>query len=97
MIVFVHQQLDGADRFCIRNAGLVRRILQDASNVVLVLQGHQHAGGYRRIEGIHYYTLKEMVDGSGETNSSYAIVEVFDNLDVAVTGYRRAVSKDLAA
>jgi hypothetical protein len=42
------------------------------------------------------YTLKAMVDGSGNQNNSYAIVQVFDDGSISITGYRKAVSKNLS-
>ena len=36
-----------------------------------------------------------MIEGAGQGNSSYAIVEIHDNRDIAVTGYRRAAGKKL--
>jgi hypothetical protein len=36
-----------------------------------------------------------MVEGFGEENNSYAIVEIRDNHDITVTGYRRAISRKL--
>jgi hypothetical protein len=36
-----------------------------------------------------------MVDGSGSQNNSYAIVEVFDDGSISITGYRKAVTKKL--
>jgi hypothetical protein len=36
-----------------------------------------------------------MVEGSGEENNSYAIVEIRENHAITVTGYRRALSKKL--
>ena len=96
VIVFVHQLLDGEDRRCVRNAAQVRRVLQESERVLAVFQGHHHDGQYSLIEGIHYYTLKAMVDGAGEENSSYAIVEVLENHDIVVTGYRRAVGRKMS-
>ena len=64
--------------------------------VLAVFQGHFHKGGYKLIEGIHYYTLIAMVDGSGLENNSYAIVEVLNNHNMIVTGYRKAVSRELS-
>jgi len=94
-IVFIHQQLDGAGAHYVKNAADVRRILQKHGNVLAVFQGHNHAGHYSLIEGIHYYTLRAMVEGTGEKNSSYAIVEIHDDLGITVTGYRRALSRKL--
>jgi predicted phosphodiesterase len=89
VIVFVHQRLDGSDDLSVRNAAAVRGVLQDSQRVQAVFQGHHHAGGYRLLEGIHYYTLKAMVDGSGLENSAYAVVEVMSDRSLVVTGYRK--------
>lgn len=95
VIAFIHQQLDGKGSHYVKNAEDVRKVLQEHKKVLAVFQGHNHAGHYSRIEGIHYYTLKAMVEGQGEQNSSYAVVEVHDNHDIVVTGYRKAVGKAL--
>ncbi|RQW01932.1 hypothetical protein EH222_14255 [candidate division KSB1 bacterium] len=97
VIVFVHQQLDGDGDHCVRNAAALRQILQARQNFLAVFQGHNHAGGYGLIENAHYYTLKAMVEGSGAENNSYAIVEVYDDLCIAVTGYYQAASKKMAS
>ncbi|MHC4604996.1 MAG: metallophosphoesterase family protein, partial [Planctomycetota bacterium] len=94
-IVFIHQLLDGTGSHFVKNAGEVRAILQSSGKVPAVFQGHQHSGGCSQIEGIHYYTLKAMVEGPGPENSSYAIVEVRPDRSITVTGYRKAVSKQL--
>ncbi len=97
-IGFVHQRLDGQGNAAfVKNAPAVREVLEGSEKVLAVFQGHDHAGAHREIEGIHYYTLKGLVDGSGEENNSYAVAEVRSNGDIAVTGYRRAVSKELEA
>jgi len=95
VIVFVHQQLDGQGDHTIRNAASVRHILQQSNKVLAIFQGHNHAGFYSRIEGIHYYTLKAMVEGSGEDNNSYAVIDIQNNLNITVTGYRKALSTEL--
>lgn len=95
-IVFVHQRLDGEGSHYVRNAAAVRGVLGEPSGVIAVFQGHDHGGGYRFLDGIHYCTLKAMVEGPGAANSAYALVEVFDDLRVAVTGFRREPSRELA-
>jgi len=94
-IIFVHQQTDGQGDHFVKNAADVRLNLQKDKKVLAVFQGHNHAGHYSYIEGIHYYTLKAMVEGDGEENNSYAIVEIYDDYSITVTGYRRALSKIL--
>ena len=95
VIVFIHQLLDGEGDVFVKNADQVRKILQDSTKVLAVFQGHHHEGSYRNIEDIHYYTLKAVVEGSGAENNSYAIVEVFPDHSITITGYRKAISKKL--
>ncbi|MEX2640501.1 MAG: metallophosphoesterase [Balneolales bacterium] len=96
VIICIHQLLDSGEEReggeYIGNGSQVRRILESNPGVMAVFQGHQHRGQYHLVHDIHYYTLKAMVEGSGPDNSSYAIVEVFDDLSMAITGYRRADS-----
>jgi hypothetical protein len=95
VIVFIHQLLDGAGDLYVNNAAEVRAVLQESGKVVAVFQGHHHAGAYNGIEGIHYYTLKGVVEGQGQENNSYAVVEVRSDRSLVVTGHRRAVSREL--
>ncbi len=95
-IVFIHQLLDGAGPVYVKNAESVRRILEQCGKVPAVFQGHHHEGSYRLINGIHYYTLRAMVEGPGPENNSYAIVEVLPDGGITITGYQRATGMDLA-
>jgi predicted phosphodiesterase len=95
VIVLIHQLLDGTGSYYVKNAVEVRQILEQSGRVLAVLQGHFHEGSYSRIEGIHYYTLKALIEGPGPDNNSYAIVEVRPDMNITITGYRKAVSKQL--
>ncbi len=95
VVVFVHQQLDEDESHSVVNAATVRGILQVTGKVLAVFQGHNHKGSYSCIEGIHYYTLKALVEGSGKENNSYAIAEVRKDRSIVVTGYRKAVGKTM--
>jgi predicted phosphodiesterase len=94
-IIFIHQLLDGTGAVYVNNAADIRRILEQSGKVMAVFQGHHHEGSYSYIEGIHYYTLKAMVEGPGPKNNSYSIVEILPDQSITVTGYRKAVSKQL--
>jgi len=96
VILFVHQQLDGIGSAYINNAEEVRQILEQSGKILFVFQGHYHPGSYSHIGQIHYYTLKALVEGPGSENNSYALVEVRPDRSITVTGYRKAVSKQLA-
>ena len=92
-VIFVHQLLDGEGNHYINNAAEVRQILENSEKVLAVFQGHQHDGQYNIINGIHYYTLPAVVEGSGRENSAYAIVEIYHDNSIAVIGYHKAPSK----
>ena len=94
-IVFVHQQLDGETSHCIKNAAEIRDILEENQNVLAVFHGHNHAGHYSHMEGIHYYTLKAVIEGSGAENNAYATATVYDDHSIVITGYRNAESMNL--
>jgi hypothetical protein len=96
VVVFVHQRLDGAGPVFVKNAPQVRQILHASDRVLAVFQGHDHEGDYRQLDGIPYYTLKAVVEGSGPDNNSYALVEVHPDRSITVTGYRKASSTRLS-
>ncbi len=93
-IVLLHQLLDGEGAQYVNNAAEVRKVLEASGTTLAVFQGHHHGGGYSRIEGIHYYTLRAMVEGSGPENNAYAIVEVGPGR-IVVEGYRRAAGRTM--
>jgi predicted MPP superfamily phosphohydrolase len=97
-VIFLHHRLDTppVDKlYCPNNADIVRKMLEDAGNVVIVFQGHYHEGGLSRLNNIHYYTLKALIEGSGPENNNYAIVEIDKDLIVHIKGYRKTESLDL--
>jgi hypothetical protein len=96
VIVFCHQRLDGTKDECVRNAEEVRAVIEAPRKVLAAFHGHDHPGGQSLINGIHYYTLRAVVEGSGPEANSYAVVEVFEDLTISVTGFRRAVTVGLA-
>ena len=97
VIVFIHQLLDGTGSVYVKNAAQVRQILEASGKVLAVFQGHHHSGSYSSIAGIHYYTLKAVVEGRGPENSSYAIAEVLSDSSITVIGYRKAESTQLGS
>ena len=75
VFVFVHALLDDMDNpHVIRNAGDVRRILEQSGKHIIVFQGHMHSGHESEKNGIGYHTMKAIVDG--RTHLCYWIVEV---------------------
>ncbi len=87
-IVFVHQRLDVAGHYGVKNAPNVRAIFERAGNVRAVFQGHYHRNDYRNIGDIHYVTLVAMVEGSGAEHNGYSVVSVHQDAGIQVTGFR---------
>ncbi len=93
-VVFVHQRLDGSGNLYVKNAGEVRKILEQSGKVTIVFQGHDHPGGYNQINGIHYYTLKAVVEGPGLENNAYALVNWDGTENIHLTGFGQVLSRD---
>ena len=94
-VVFIHQRLDINQENRIYgpvNAAEVRKVLEDSGKVIIVFQGHEHAGASGRINNIPYYTLRGMIEGSGPESNSYATVSIDRDLNINIKGYHRAVS-----
>jgi len=88
VIVFVHQPLDDEHGLHgVKNGAEVRGILERSGKVMAVFQGHQHRGAYRKIGGIHYFTMRGMCEGAGPGNSAYAMVRVKEGGGIEVRGY----------
>jgi len=95
-VVFVHQRLDDdSDPHTVRNAREVRKILESSGKVIAVFSGHDHRGGYRRIEGIHYVTLRAVVEGPGLENNSFALVRLDREGRIGIRGYAKQPSRSL--
>jgi len=91
-VVFIHQRLDAETAECVQKSPEIRKILSDSGKVLAVFSGHDHKGGLVKIDGIHYYILKAVIEGSGSENNSYAIVEVRKDFSLNVVGFRKAQS-----
>jgi alkaline phosphatase len=66
----------------------VRGILENSRKVLAVFQGHSHQNDYREVNGIHYCTMRAVVEGSGVESSGYSVVSVFSDGRVRVEGFR---------
>lgn len=88
-IVFAHQRLDVSNHYGVKNAAVIRNTLQKSGRVRAVFQGHSHKNDYHLIEGIHYCTLVAMVEGSGEENNAYSVLEIRDDSTITLSGFRK--------
>ncbi len=95
-LIFVHQLLDPfsgvSGNHCVRNADEVTEILEKYNNVIAVFQGHYHSGNHSYRNGIHYFTMSAMVEGSLPENNSYAIVEIDGDLNINIQGFANSSS-----
>ena len=75
-IVFVHQMLDAFieewGRPLVANQPNVQRVLEEAGNVIAVLQGHDHAYRHEVVGSIHYVTFEALVDR--DSPPSWAVI-----------------------
>jgi len=88
-VVFAHQRLDVSNHYGVKNAGTVRKVLEESGNVLAVLQGHSHQNEYKQIAGIHYCVLAAMIEGSGEQNNGYSTMDLFAGGAIRITGFRK--------
>lgn len=86
-VVFIHQRLDVENHYGVQNAPEIRKVLEVSGKVAAVFQGHYHKNDYRQLAGIHYCTLAAMIEGSGEANSAYGLMELFAGGGIRIRGF----------
>jgi alkaline phosphatase len=89
VVVFVHQRLDVANDYRIKNAAEVRKVLEASGKVLAVFQGHSHKNDYKEVGGVHYCTLVAMVEGAGAANNGYSTMNVQSNGTITLAGFRK--------
>ena len=99
VVIFIHELLDtfsGIDKeLCIGNAEEIVSILEQSGKVVAVIQGHHHAGNYSFRHGIHYFTMKGMIEGSLPENNSFAVIEIDKDLNIYIEGFYNCKNKEM--
>ena len=88
-VVFAHQRLDVSTQHGVKNAAEVRKVFEDAGNVLAVLQGHSHKNDHRDVGGIHYCTLVAMIEGSGAENNGYSVMNLANDGTISIKGFRK--------
>lgn len=94
-VLFVHQLLDGTGTVYVKNAAAVREVIEASGKVIAVFQGHHHSGSYQRINGIHYYTLKGMIENAYPANNAFAMVEIVPGEKIIINGYVNVSDQEL--
>lgn len=95
IVVFMHQRADEGGVYQIKNAALIRKMLEDSKKVCAVFQGHSHKNDYQEINGIHYVTLAGMVEGRGLESNSYSELQVLSDGGLKLSGFYQQKSYDL--
>jgi alkaline phosphatase len=93
-LVFLHQRLDTGSPYGVKNAPEIRKILEESGKVLAVLQGYYHLNDYTEIGGVHYVTLAAMVEGSGEENNAYGVMDILPDDAIRIKGFRKQKSYD---
>lgn len=87
-IILAHQRLDVASQHAAKNAPAVRTILEESKKVLVAFMGHSHQNEYKEINGIHYATLKAMVEGTGVESNGYSVLSVDPQGSLKISGFR---------
>ena len=93
VIVMAHQRLDMDAAHAVKNAAQVRAILEASKKVLAVFQGHSHKNDLQQINGIPYCTLVAMIEGSGEENNGYTLLDVLPDSSLRLNGFRKQTSR----
>lgn len=90
IIVFIHQLLDNNSNLYkglyIKNASEVNSLLAKSKRVLAVFQGHHHNGNYSYQNGIHYFTMKGMIEAK-LPNNAFAVVDIMPSGDIIINGF----------
>jgi manganese-dependent ADP-ribose/CDP-alcohol diphosphatase len=92
VMIFCHFPVYPKNNHNLWNAGSLTELLSRYPCVAAYVNGHNHAGNYGQSDGIHYLTLKGMVDTE---QSSYSVIEVYADR-LVVKGFGRETNRDLA-
>jgi len=91
-ILFCHFPVYPENRHNLWNAEEIISVLEDYPCVKAYINGHNHSGNYGMKNGIHYLTLKGMVDTE---QTSYAVISTTED-NIHVAGYGRESDRDMA-
>ena len=91
VMLFCHFPVYPKNNHNLWNAGALIDLLSRYPCVAAYVNGHNHAGNYGQRDGIHYLTLKGMVDTE---KTSYAVIEVYADR-LVVKGFGRETNRAL--
>ena len=78
----------------LKNAAVVRDILENSGVVLATFSGHDHVPipAYTVAAGGHplYFTHAGLVEGPRTTSNAYSVVDVMEDCTIVVKGYKNA-------
>lgn len=92
VIVFNHFPAAPDDMHNLWNYKDMQAMLSEYDNVMAYFNGHNHAGNYGEVGGVHYVTVEGMLETPDTT--AYAIIEVYED-KVVMDGFGRASDREL--
>ena len=97
VVILAHQRLDFDKAHAVKNSASARKLFEESGKVLAVFQGHSHRNDLQQIEGIDYVTLVAMIEGSGEENNGYGVLEIHKDGSLRLKGFRRQETRELPA
>lgn len=91
VVLFCHFPVFPADPHNLWNATEVIELIEGFPSVKAYINGHNHKGNYAQKNGIHFLTLKGMVETK---TSAYSIIRILDDR-MEVIGYGREKNRNL--
>jgi manganese-dependent ADP-ribose/CDP-alcohol diphosphatase len=92
VVLFCHYPLIPFEAHALWNSEEILAIINDYGCVKAWINGHNHAGDYAMLNGIHFITFKGMVDT--EKENAFSIVSFLEN-KIEVEGFGREVNRSL--
>lgn len=77
VIIFCHFPIAPENIHNLLNYREILAVIGKYRNIAAWVSGHNHSGNYAVIDGVHFITMKGMVET--ETTNSYGIIQVYDN------------------
>ncbi len=84
VIVFCHFPIAPENIHNLLNYKEILPVIERNSNMVAWFSGHNHSGNYINLNGVHFITMKGMVETEADNN--FATVEVYNNR-LVIKGY----------
>jgi len=86
VLIFSHFPIYPLDNHNVWNNAELIDLIEPYPNIKAVFTGHNHAGSYEVVNGVHFLTFKAIVDTPDE--NAYALVKI-ENQQIIVNGFGR--------